>query len=239
MLRFLWALPQSLYRGFVVYLPGEAGILLRRRYYQKRFRSCGRNLTILPGAQIRGERWIEAGDDVMIRENVVLHTGPGPADDRRDLVSIGHYEGRERGLVRIGNRSRIAFGAVLLGYGGISIGEKCGIGPGAVILSESFHHKGSDPTRVYKYCDGADPEERCVLQGFVDLKDGAGVASQAIVLPGSTIGRDAWVAPHSVVRVGGVVPDNVIAKGDPAGVVFRRSYGRPGDPAAAPRPTES
>ena len=128
-----------------------------------------------------------------------------------------------RGRVVIGDMSRIAHGVLILGYGGVKIGEKCGIGPGAVILSESFHHKGDDPSVTYKYSQGAAPEEQCVAQGYVELQDGAGVASHVVVLPGAEIGRNSWVLPNSVVRVGARIPDGVLAKGDPAVVIQQRT----------------
>lgn len=223
LLRFAITLPRSLFLALVIYLPGEAGILLRRWYYGRRLRRCGRNLVIMPGVHLDGERYIEIGDDVMIRENVVLRAGVA-ANDRREVVELGGAAGRERGVVLIRDRVRIAFGAVILGYGGVSIGSKCGIGPYSILLSESFHHQGRDPARVYKYSQGADPEEQCVLRGYVEMKDGSGIASNVLVLPGATIGRDAWVVPNSVVRLGGFIGDDVIAKGDPAATVFRRRY---------------
>jgi acetyltransferase-like isoleucine patch superfamily enzyme len=169
---------------------------------------------------------VVAGDNVKIRENVILHTGRSQGEEKRDVIGLTPSVPHEKGLVVLGNHARIAFGAVILGYGGVKIGEKCGVGPGAVILSESFHYKGKDVNRIYKYSQGALPEEQCVVQGYVELKDGAGIASNVIVLPGATIGRDSWVAPGSVVRVRGRVEDDVIAKGDPAVTVFKRPYVR-------------
>ena len=227
LLRFLIGLPRGLFLGLVIYLPGNSGVLLRRWYYGKRLRRCGRNLTVMPGVHIGGENFIEIGDDVMIRENVILRAGvPPSASERREIVALGAYTNRQLGLIKIHDRARIAFGAVILGYGGVSIGKKCGVGPYSLLLSESFHHKGKDPGRVYKYSQGADPEEQCVLRGFVEMKDGAGVASNVVVLPGATIGRDTWVGPNSVVRLAGFIPDDVIAKGEPAQAVFTRHYVR-------------
>jgi acetyltransferase-like isoleucine patch superfamily enzyme len=207
-----------------MYLPGETGVLLRRRYYSKRFRSCGRDLWIGTNVQISNPSLIIAGNNVRIRENVIIHTGRHQGEEKRDVIQLTPAAPHEKGLVVLGDHSRIAYGAVILGYGGVKIGEKCGIGPGAVLLSESFHYKGKDKNRIYKYSQGALPEEQCVVQGFVELKDGAGVASNVIVLPGATIGKDSWVAPGSIVRVRGRVEDDVIAKGDPAATVFRRPY---------------
>lgn len=224
-LHFIRALPRSVFLGVVIYLPGEAGILLRRWHYGRRLRRCGKNLTVMPGVHISGEKFIEIGDDVTIRENAVLRAGTAPVEsERREVVQLGAYANRQRGVIVIRDRARIAFGAIVLGYGGVRIGEKCGIGPYSIILSETFHHKGKDPERIYKYSQGADPEEQCVLQGFVEMRDGAGVASNVIVLPGATVGKDTWVGPNSVVRLGGFIEEDVIARGDPAAVVFRRQY---------------
>lgn len=209
---------------FVIYMPGVTGVRLRRHYYRKRLKKCGANLVIRPGVHLSGLEHIEIGDDVMIRENVIIQTGsPQPRDkDRRSVQYVARKSAVEPGTVVIGNKSRIAHGAMILGYGGVVLGEKCGAGPGAVILSESYHHKGHDGSVVYKYSHGAELDEQCIIQGAVEFKDGAGVASNVVVLPGAIIGRDSWVQPNSLVRVGGRIPDMVIAKGDPAVTVQQR-----------------
>lgn len=225
--RFLLSLPSSIAKAIIIYLPGEAGILLRRRYYGRRLRRCGQGLIVLPGVHIDDPACVEIGNDVMIRENAIIRSGVPRDDDPRDCRWVGpRSSDREPGIVKIGDHSRIAFNALLLGYGGIRIGEKCGIGPGSVILSETYHHKGSVPGRVYKYSQGARPEELCVLRGFVELKDGAGVASAVTVLPGAAIGRDSWIGPHSVVRLGANIADGIIARGNPAKTVLRRVFSR-------------
>lgn len=209
----------------VVYLPGESGVRLRRWFYRNRLGKCGSNLVIRPGVHLSGLPFIEIGDDVMIRENVIIQTGASvPADqDRRSVQRVARTSSVQGGSVVIGSKSRIAHGAMILGYGGVVLGEKCGIGPGAIILSESFHHKGHDEKVVYKYSQGAAPEEQCIIQGAVEFHDGAGVASHVVVLPGASIGKDSWVLPNSLVRVGGRIPAGVLAKGDPATVFQHRT----------------
>lgn len=210
---------------FIIYLPGESGVLLRRWYYSKRLRVCGKNLHICANVHIVGHSLIEMGDNVKIRENVIIHTGSSKAkNEKRDVIEINPCNDFPKGLVSIGSHTDIAFGALILGYGGVRIGEKCGIGPGAFVLSESFHYKGKDINRAYKYSTGALPEEQCIIQGFIEFKDGAGVASNVIVLPGTVIGKDAWIGPHSVTRVKDSIPDDSVAKGNPAVVVLERSY---------------
>jgi acetyltransferase-like isoleucine patch superfamily enzyme len=222
LLKLLMLLPASLALAVLVYLPSESGMLLRRWYYRRRFSRCGENLRVMPGVHITGHALIEVGDNVTIRENVIINTSAPLAEDKRDRRWVGPHGKITPGVIRIGSHSRIAFGALILGYGGVVIGEKCGIGPGAILLSESFHHTGSDRKRMYKYSQGAMPEEQCVAQGTIELMDGAGVASHVVVLPGATIGRDSWVAPNSVIRPGGRLADRLIAQGDPAVPVLQR-----------------
>jgi acetyltransferase-like isoleucine patch superfamily enzyme len=217
LVRILASLPGDLFRLVLIHLPGRSGILLRRHYYSSRFRRCGAGLIIYPGVHISGLALIEAGDNVMIRENAIIQTGRPPSvhEERRNMIVVPRNSDVERGTIIFGSHCRVAFGVLILGYGGVKIGEKSGIGPGSVILSESFHYKGQAGV-VYKYSQGAAPEEQCVISGSVEFKDGAGVASNVVVLPGATIGQDSWVLPNSVVRLSGRIPDNVIAKGDPA-----------------------
>lgn len=224
--RFLKSLPKSLILALITQMPLEAGVLLRRWYYSRRFAKCGKDLWVGTNVLISNPGLIEAGDDVKIRENTIIHTGRQKpfSVDGREVIELTPDKKEFKGRVILGDHSRIAFGALILAYGGVKIGEKCGIGPGAVILSESFHHKGRQKDRIYKYSQGAQPEEQCVVQGFVEFKDGAGVASHVIVLPGAIIGRDSWVGPNSVVGIRGRVEEDVIAKGDPAIAVFHRQY---------------
>jgi acetyltransferase-like isoleucine patch superfamily enzyme len=222
------ALPRDFALMVLMYLPGRSGILLRRHYYSRRLKRCGVNLTVMPGVQLHGLQWIELGDNVMIRENAIIRTGAPNrgAEERRSIRVLAVNQGCTPGIVSISDNSRIAFGALLLGQGGILIGRDCGVGPGAVILSESFHHSGHDPAITYKYSEGAAPEEQGVLQGSVVMEDATGIASQAVLLPGARLERGAWVGPHGVVRVAGVVPAGSIVKGDPASPVFRRNVPR-------------
>ncbi|MCD4727935.1 MAG: acyltransferase [Pirellulales bacterium] len=216
----------ELYLFLIRYLPGHIGIRLRRCYYSKKLRRCGKDIVVCTNVHMAGHSMIEIGDNVKIRENAIICTGKprDPKEDKRDMIEITSYANDEKGLISIGDNSRIAFGAIILGYGGVKIGKNCGVGPGAKIYSESFHYKGRNPQIMYKYSAGAPEEQQCNVQGLVEFKDGAGVASNVVVLPGATIGRDSWVGPNSVVRVKAKIPDYTIVKGDPIRVVFKRKY---------------
>lgn len=225
-LQFARAFPKDLAKAVIVHLPGTSGVLLRRWYYTPRLGGCGSGLRVDPGVQLKGLRHIFLGNDVHLRENVTIQTGVpvDPARDRREVRFVGRRAAEGEGRVEVGDHARIAFNAIILGYGGVKIGEKCGVGPNTVMVSESLHHKGADANRVWKYSAGADPDEQCIVRGTIVLEDGAGVASNVTLLPGARVGRDSWVGVNSVISVGGSVPPDVVAKGDPAVPVFRRPY---------------
>lgn len=209
---------------FLIYLPGPGGVFLRRWFYSKKFRRCGNNLWVGTNVHIFGFPLIEVGDNVIIRENVQIRTSAPRKthEENRDIIELTPYDQKEKGVIQIGNGTDIGFGAILLGYGCIKIGKFCGIGPGALILSETFHHQGTDPNQIYKYTANASPKEQCVMQGLVELGDGTGVAAYSIVLPGAVLGENSWLAPNSLVRFNGQVEDHVVAKGNPAITVSKR-----------------
>lgn len=233
-LRFAVLLPVDLARMVLVYLPGHSGILLRRHYYRRRLRRCGENFCVMPGVHLSGLDWIEVGDNVMIRENAIIRTGAPNrgADERRCIRIVPTNRDCTPGIVVLSDNSRIAFGALILGQGGVHVGRDCGIGPGAVVLSETFHYQGSNADVVYKYSQGAAAEEQSLIQGAVVLEDGSGIASHVVLLPGARLRRQAWAGPGSIVRMGGLVAEGVIVRGDPAVPVFRRKGPASADPPA-------
>lgn len=235
LLRFMALLPVDLARMVLVYLPGQSGILLRRHYYRRRLRRCGEGFCVMPGVHLSGLDWIEVGDNVMIRENAIIRTGPPNrgADERRSIRIVPGNRDCTPGIVVLSDNSRIAFGALILGQGGVHVGRDCGIGPGAIVLSETFHYQGSNADVVYKYSQGAADEEQSVIQGAVVLEDGSGIASHVMLLPGARLRRLAWATPGSIVPLGGQVAEGAIVRGNPAKTVFRRQ-----DAASADAPAE-
>lgn len=75
---FLWALKQVYWElcrpndrfNYVQFLfgeiPGYLGILWRRKFYTKRFKSAGKNLTVYQGVRIRNIQEMSVGDDVYL-----------------------------------------------------------------------------------------------------------------------------------------------------------------------------
>lgn len=78
-----------------------------------------------------------------------------------------------------------------------------------------------EPARAFKFSSCAPAEEQSLIAGPVVLEDASAIGLHSVVLPGSTVGRNTWVAVGSVVR--GALPPDSIAGGDPA-VVLRPRF---------------
>jgi acetyltransferase-like isoleucine patch superfamily enzyme len=132
-----------------------------------------------------------------------------------DDVYVGHYailKGYYRNRLIIGARSWIGQQCFLHSAGGIVIGERVGLGPGAKLLT-STHELPAD--RAAPIMDGA------LRFAPIVLEDGCDVGVGAIILPGVTVGRGAQVGAGAVVAED-VAPGAVVA-GVPARVLRQRS----------------
>jgi acetyltransferase-like isoleucine patch superfamily enzyme len=146
----------------------------------------------------------EAGVLVFHPENVEI------GDD----VYVGHYailKGYYRNRLVIGSRSWIGQQCFLHAAGGITIGERVGIGPGAKLLT-STHELPAD--RGTPIMDGA------LRFAPIALGDGCDIGVGAIVLPGVTVGRGAQIGAGAVVADD--VPAGAVAAGVPARVLRER-----------------
>ena len=154
--------------------------------------ACGRSVIIEPGALIFHPENVEIGDEVYIGHYAILK---------------GYY----KNTLTIGARSWIGQGAFLHAAGGLCIGERVGIGPGARIIT-SQHEMPADA--AVPVMDGE------LLFAPVTLEDGCDLGVGSIVLPGVRIGRGAQVGAGAVVTR--AVPAGAIVAGVPARVVGNR-----------------
>ncbi len=132
---------------------------------------CGTGVVFEPGVLVFHPENVEIGDDVYVGHHTILK---------------GYYQNR---LV-IGARSWIGQQCFFHAAGGITIGERVGVGPGAKILT-STHELPSDPD--VPIMDGA------LVFAPVVIEDGADIGVGAILLPGVRIGRGAQVGAGAVV----------------------------------------
>lgn len=151
-----------------------------------------------PTATLMGVRSIHVGSRTLIGRQVTLSVGYSPA----------HVDLPERGLV-IGDRCVIGARTSLTAHESIVLGDDVWCGQD-VFVSDASHG----------YQDIGSPIG-CQLGAHQPVVIGAGswIGHGAIILPGTTIGRNVVVAAGSVVR--GTVDDYSIVGGAPARVLRR------------------
>ncbi|MDQ2913770.1 MAG: acyltransferase [Chloroflexota bacterium] len=201
----------------VVYLPGRVGNQLRFRYYRTRLRFLGSDVRIDAGAQLVNPEYISIGDNCWIDRYVLLIAGP-PHEGNRKLARTENpmFKYTEGELV-IGKNCHIASHVVINGHGGVSIGDDSTVAAGAKIVSLSHHYRNVlDPEdrHLYSFGSRVPGHDQFLLSSAVALDQNTALATNSIMLPGSSIGRYSWVGAGSVVT--GHIPPGCVAWGIPA-----------------------
>jgi acetyltransferase-like isoleucine patch superfamily enzyme len=160
-----------------------------------------------PAGDIVGPQRIAIGRKVLIGANVTLAAGM-PAEDLLPGDPI----------ISIGDRTTIGRGSHLVGRVGIDIAHDVTIAPN-VYVTDHNHHYGDVHTPIGL---------QVLDEAPVSIGPGCWIATNAVILPGTTIGRQVTVAAGAVVR--GVVPDNCVVAGAPAVVVRQWSEDKGWDP---------
>lgn len=154
--------------------------------------ACGSGVVFEPGALVFHPENVEIGDDVYVGHYAILK---------------GYYQNR---LV-IGDGCWIGQLAFLHAAGGIELGHRVGVGPGAKILTSTHR---LPPDLATAIMDGA------VETAPVVLGDGCDIGVGAVVLPGITVGRGAQVGAGAVVTSD--VPAGAVVAGSPARILRQR-----------------
>lgn len=218
------ALLESAWLAVILPMPGPVGDRLRRAYYRRHLRHLGDDVRIDVGVQIDGADHVSIGDRVWIDKYAVLLAGPARAGHRRLIRRENPDFAYEEGELVVGPNTHIAPHTVINGHGGVQIDGETGVASGARIYSLSHHHRNpADPEddHLYRFSPLAPDEDQALISSPVVLREGAAIGLNAVVLPGSTVGRDAWVTVGSMVL--GTIPDRCIASGSPAAAVRQRT----------------
>jgi maltose O-acetyltransferase len=144
---------------------------------------------------------ISFGDSAARR--AVLHELLGELGEGADVMAP--FECDYGYHIRVGARTFINYGAVILDGAAVTIGEDVQIGPSVQLLT-ALHPL--DPTERRRGTETAKP---------VTIGDGAWLAAGVIVLPGVTIGADAVIGAGSVVT--NDMPAGHLCYGNPCRVV--------------------
>ncbi len=160
----------------------------------------GSALAFPPGPTF-GERWVRIGDGTLI--------GPGTSIAVGMVADEPGLDPADGWVVRIGDRCNIGRGSSIVGRHRIDIGDDVTTGPHVYVTDHN--HRYDDPDIPIA--------RQWVTEAAVRIGDGCWLGAGAVVLPGTTLGRNVVVAAGSVVR--GDVPDRCVVAGVPGEVVRR------------------
>lgn len=151
-----------------------------------------------PTATIFGEPWIRVGTDTLIGQHITLSAGLVPGLD------LGPEP-----VVTIGDRCTIGRGSHIVGHQRVEIADDVFTGPYVYITDQNHGYEDPDTPIGRQW-----PKNDAVRIG-----PGCWLGAGALVLPGTTIGRNVVVAGGAVVR--GEFDDRCVLAGVPARVVRR------------------
>ncbi len=162
-----------------------------------RFGSLGEGVAIgFPTATLMNAGSIHVGRDTLVGRHVTLSVGYGPDDPGAPA----------RGLV-IGERCVIGARCSLTAHESIELGDDVWLGQDVFVCDASHGYQQPDVPIGRQFGPHAP----------VRIGAGSWVGHGAIILPGTTIGRNVVVAAGSVVR--GTVADHAVVGGSPARVL--------------------
>jgi serine acetyltransferase len=178
---------------------GEAGRITSASSGARRFAGFGEGSAIaFPQGTLLGERWISVGHFTLIGPYATISAGFVP---ERDLGPDP--------IVRIGSGVVLGRGSHVIGHQSIEIGDDVYTGPYVYITDQNHGY--------------ADPDvpigKQWPVNAAVAIGAGSWLGTGAVILPGTTIGRNVVVAAGSVVR--GTVPDHCVVAGVPARIIKR------------------
>jgi len=197
--------------------PGVSGYVVRRFWYRMRFKHLGKRVRIEPNAYFFGHGRISIGDDTQIDIGTIIAAGPS-TQGKAEVHKINNpYFTLSEGEVSIGKGVHVTAGVAILGSSGVQIGDYCGLAGGTRLISTTRHHSSyKDRSRRDIYFSQGFQEHGCYLCGPIVLGDNVGVASNAVLLPGSAVLKESFLAIGAVLRQGQVIAENSIAAGAPA-----------------------
>ena len=168
----------------------------------RRFHAFGEeSLIAFPGGDTFGEEHISLGRRTLLAPHVSLSVGMAPGQPLPP--------GATSPVLRIGDGCSIGRGTHVVAHRSVVIGDDVITGPN-VYLTDQNHVYADPSVPIGQQWPADDP---------VVVGAGSWIGAGAVVLPGTTLGRNTVVAAGAVVR--GTFPDHAVLAGVPAKVVRR------------------
>ena len=214
----------ELYNLIICGIGGATGLFLRSLCLKGLLKSCGRGPMVGRDVTIRQPGRIEFGDKVTIDDQCMLDVRTGDSSANSTGIDVGIKLGNK---VYLGRNSflKAKHGRVVLGDG-VNIGSFTRIATqgtieiGNSVLISSYVYMGAGN---HGFNDSITPiiEQEMGPYKGIKIGDNTWIGARATVLDGITIGKDAIIGAHSLVRDD--VPDRAIVVGTPAKILKFRS----------------
>lgn len=197
-------------------IPGAAGLLLRKLFYRRLFRSIGKGAMVGKSVTLRHPSKIQLGARSVIDDYALLDArgSAGHGIVIGDDVFIGRAVTIQSkvGPITIGNKVNIGAHSSLVAQGGIHIGDMVNMG-GGCIISGGAYDVGRDAS--------SQREHGKHTMGPVKIGNKCRLGMGAIVLDGVCIKEGTIVGAMSLVT--GDLPSYSVAAGIPAKVLYSRN----------------
>ncbi len=199
--------------GLIRNIGGGVGIRIRRFYYKRRLKSCGKSLTIAPNVFIEKPALVSVGDNVWIDKGAILIAGKLSHSDNVKWIENANFKG-SAGEILIGNCVHIGISTIIQGHGGVEIGNFFTTSAGCKIYSLS-----NDPDKCRGGTMSCGAQKAFYVQSPLFVGDNVWLGLNVSLLKGCVF-DDTFVQPNSVI-VKNLGP-NVIAGGFPAQKIRNR-----------------
>jgi galactoside O-acetyltransferase len=179
-------------------IPGQTGRRIRRVYYGRLLKNCGKGVVIDQGVVIEHPECVSLGDNVWLDKYCVIIAGPTDLAHRivkRQKVTSS--DAPAEGELVIGSNVHIAPFCVIQAHGGVAIGPSSGLSSNAKIYTLS--NLPANPFDHTERVFFTPLDHSAYVFGPVVLGANVGVALNAVILPGVVLGDDCFVEPNSVV----------------------------------------
>lgn len=174
--------------------PGKSGYTLRKIYYKKKFKKCGSNLRIDVGVNIECPELISVGDNVFIDKFCIISTG---TNLQGNIIKLNNLEfTQEAGQIIIGNDVHICQFSIIVGYGGILIGNNVVLSSGCKLYSlTNTAYDLQNPKKVISLM----PYSQAIfLLSPIVLDNNVWLGLNVIGMPGLIVGSDSFAISNSL-----------------------------------------
>ena len=216
-------------------LPGALGLLLRKIFYPRLFRHCGRGVVFGRDLVIRNARNVRLGDQVIIDDDCVID-GRGAGQEQmvignRVIVGRGAMLQSKIGPVHLGRDCDIGSGCIVHSQGATYIGDEVVLGGGCKISGGNFQIERSP--EVPGPSEMMAREQTRWSSGPIRIGSRSILGMGCMVLDGVELGEGVVLGAGSIATKS--IPAWTVAVGAPAKVIRERdSDERPGARPAAP-----